>query len=344
MLRRTRPLIIALALGGSLALPAAAGQTAARPETARDGAAQQTAALPDQLGSIDLKRPAIVSADVVTLGDLFTGLSAEQAGTPIARSPKLGESVPVDAAWLGLLAQHYKVAWQPRSHLDGTVVEHQAIVIGVPEVQDAVTKLLDDESNGEKLEVTVDNPSLSIALPLDSDGRFGLEGLRRDDRSGRFTVTLVYPETGQPTIRMPISGRAVQLVEVPVLLRRVADNEIISSGDVGWETRRADRLGSNLLTDPKDIIGLSPKRSLRAGEPVRAGDLRPPVLVERNSLVTMRLKAANMVLTAQGRALDDGGQGSVVRVVNLKSNTIVQATVAEAGVVDVGGTAQAALN
>lgn len=336
MLRFTRPALLALAISCALAEPAIAQQT-----TAGQSRDPQTAALPEQPASIGLRRPAIVVGDVVTLGDLFTGLPTDQAGTPIARSPKLGESVPVDAAWLGRLARHYDVAWAPRSHLDGTVVKHDAIVIDAAQVQAEVTKLLEAQEGGARLDVAIDASGLAIPLPVESEGRFGLEGLRREARSGRFTVDLVYPATGAPAIRVPVSGRAVELVEVPVLSRRVRDNEVIGRNDIGWEMRRADRIAANMITDSAQLIGMSPRRNLRAGQPIRSGDLRAPVLVARNSLVTMRLQSANMVLTAQGRTLDDGSHGSVVRVINLKSNTIVQAVVADAGVVEVMAGGQA---
>ncbi len=332
MFRSIRTASLVLFLAGPLAawtpaLAAGSEQTAALGQPA----------LPSELplGSVQLRDPAVVSGAVVTLGDLFTGLPADQAETPIARAPQLGQSVPVDAAWLGRLAKHYEVDWQPRSHLDGTVVEHKAVVVGAGEVEVELARLFDDLAGGDDLEVSVDNRSLSVALPLESDGRFGLQDLRRDERSGRFTVTLVYPAEGQPSVSVPLSGRVVELVEVPVLLRRVGGDEIIRPADIGWEKRRADRLTGNLITDPSRIVGLSPKRGLRAGEPVRAADLQAPILVPRNSLVTLRLKADNMTLTAQGKALDEGSAGSVVRVVNLKSNTIVQAVVSAAGVVDV---------
>lgn len=311
---------------------------------ARDGAGQEALSLTGQLGPVRLKQPAPVSGDIVTLGDLFAGLSDEQAGTPIARAPQLGESVPLDAAWLGRVARHYQVEWQPRSHLDGTVVEREAVRIGAVEVEAELERLFAEQSDGKQLEIVIDNPALSVSLPVESGGRFGLEGLREDQRSGRFGVTLVYPADGSPTIRVPLSGRVVELVEVPVLLRRVGAGEIIAAGDVGWELRRGDRLSGNLMTDPGQMIGQSPKRSLRAGDPIRIGDLTMPILVQRNSLVTLRLRSTSMTLTAQGRALDEGGLGSVVRVVNLKSNTIVQATVTQAGVVDVGLDSYAAIN
>ncbi|HMA14754.1 MAG: flagella basal body P-ring formation protein FlgA [Bacteroidota bacterium] len=42
-----------------------------------------------------------------------------------------------------------------------------------------------------------------------------------------------------------------------------------------------------------------------------------------------------MQLTAQGRALENGAEGDVVRVMNTSSNTVVSAVVIDSGVVEV---------
>ena len=76
-------------------------------------------------------------------------------------------------------------------------------------------------------------------------------------------------------------------------------------------------------------------RSPRAGRPVRLGELRAPVLVARNSLVTIHLQSRWMRLTVQGRALEDGAIGQVIRVKNTKSNTVLHAEVAGPSVVAV---------
>ena len=51
-----------------------------------------------------------------------------------------------------------------------------------------------------------------------------------------------------------------------------------------------------------------------------------------------------MVLTVKGRALEDGAQGDVVRVMNVKSNSVVNALVIDAGSVVVTAPATASGN
>ena len=85
----------------------------------------------------------------------------------------------------------------------------------------------------------------------------------------------------------------------------------------------------------------SPRRPIRPDRPVRAADLREPVLVRKNSLVVLRLETERMVLTSQGRALQDGAGGQIIRVMNTKSNTIINGMVADRGVVRVAQSAGA---
>lgn len=122
---------------------------------------------------------------------------------------------------------------------------------------------------------------------------------------------------------------------MPVLRRRVRPGDIITADDIEWRTQRSDRIPPQALLDSSELVGLTPRRVLRAGEPVRAGSLRPPVLVAKNSLVTLRLATERMVLTAQGRALEDGGHKQVIRVINTQSKVIVSGIVTAEGAVTV---------
>ncbi len=57
--------------------------------------------------------------------------------------------------------------------------------------------------------------------------------------------------------------------------------------------------------------------------------------VAKNSLVTVHLVTANMTLTVQGRAMEDGSMGEAIRVMNTKSNSVITAVVRGPGEVEV---------
>jgi flagellar basal body P-ring formation protein FlgA len=103
-------------------------------------------------------------------------------------------------------------------------------------------------------------------------------------------------------------------------------------------------LQANTVTGEAELIGKTPRRGLRAGFPILASSVRRPILVAKGSLITMVLRAPKMLLTAQGKALDNGSDGDVIRINNTQSNKIVEAEVIGHGRVAVRTTSMIAMN
>jgi flagella basal body P-ring formation protein FlgA len=281
-----------------------------------------------------LKANVVVEGAVVHLGDLFDGLGASGA-TPVARAPAPGKRVAVDARWLSAVARAYAVPWQPSSQIDGSVIERASIVIETRRIEGAAIDALRQRGVAGKLSLVLDNPVARIHLPTDAEPSLLVAGLNHNPETGRFTAHLVAPAEGAPLARVTISGHAVELIEVPMLRRRMVPGEVIRDGDIAWRDVRADRIARNAVLDPANMVGKSPRRPVRAEAPVLGSDLRQPVLVPKNSLVTIRLQTARMVLTARGRAMEPGARGDVIRVVNTKSNQTISASVTGSGTVEV---------
>lgn len=90
------------------------------------------------------------------------------------------------------------------------------------------------------------------------------------------------------------------------------------------------------LTDPGEAIGMEAAVNLYAGRPIRPGDLRPPAIVERNALVTLRYQHRGLMIMTEGRALDRAAAGEALRVLNLGSRNTVTAVAVAPGLVIVG--------
>ncbi|MDH3473775.1 MAG: flagellar basal body P-ring formation chaperone FlgA, partial [Rhodospirillales bacterium] len=252
-----------------------------------------------------------------------------------------GRWVQLDARWLAALADGHGLDWQPASALDRVTVSRASQTLGPEAIEAALRDAFARRGLEGELEVLLDDPAASLRLPTRAEPSLAVAGLSLDPASGRFSAQIVAPAGPTPQARMTVTGRALVLAEVPVLSRRVAPGEVIGPGDLEWRSVPAERLAKNAVLDPANLLGKAPRRAIRPGEPVRATDLREPVLVAKNSLVTLRLETDRMVLTVQGRALEDGAAGQVVRVMNTKSNTVVNGVVVKAGTVRV---VQAALH
>ena len=82
---------------------------------------------------------------------------------------------------------------------------------------------------------------------------------------------------------------------------------------------------------PGDIIGKEARVALYAGRPIRPGDVGAPAVVERNQIIAIVYSQGGLVITTEGRALDRGGSGDAIRVMNLSSRTTITAILDDQG-------------
>src|SRR5215469_6877933 len=109
--------------------------------------------------------------------------------------------------------------------------------------------------------------------------------------------------------------------------------EVIADADLVEQTVAPARLRPGVVSDASALVGREARRLLHAGEPVRADDVRMPVLVVKGSTVTMTFTVPGIVLTATGRAMSDGGLGETVVVQNPASFRQVSCIVTGVGTV-----------
>lgn len=281
-----------------------------------------------------LKPHVIVDAPVVLLGDLFDG-AGDQGATAIARAPEPGKRVEVGARWLAAVARAYGLAWQPSSRFERTVVERASQVIDTRRIEAEMIDALARRGAAGRISLLFDQAGMRLDLPSTAEPTLAITAVNYDPSSGRFTALLVAPATGTPLAKATISGRAVTMAEIPVLRRRIEPGEVIRAEDIEWSSARADRVGRDIIIDAENLVGMGTRRPIRPGDPISASELRPPVVIAKNSLVTIRLETERMTLTVQGRAMEAGASGDVIRVMNTKSNKIINAAVVDSGTVRV---------
>jgi len=168
---------------------------------------------------------------------------------------------------------------------------------------------------------------LSLETPVEG-GVEAVAALTLDPRTGRFAALV-----DQQGRRLRVEGRAWTEVQVPVPNRRLAPGEVIGAADLSLVPMRPDQLGGRAVLEPAALVGMEVKRTLSPGRLVQAGSVGAPVVVGRNRPVTVEYRSGPLLLTAKGRALQDGGLGDLVRVQNLDSNRTLHAVVTGPGTV-----------
>jgi len=288
--------------------------------------------LPLAAAAAPLLKPAVTVRDpVIRLGDLFDDVG-ERAQVAVAAAPPPGRRMVLGAGWLAALAESQHIAWQPASRFDQAVVERASREIGADEISRRLIEALSEQTPTANTELKLDAPAPHLAVAAGDTAPLGVEGLSLDPRSGRFSASISVGDGGE---RLRVSGRLIRTAEVPVPARLLAAGETIAAGDVTTVTLRADRLGANTLLQASDLVGRAPRRPLRAGEPVHGADVEVPLVVRRGTLVTILLETPALRLSTEGKAMDDGGMGAVIRVANTRSSRVIDAVVAGPGTVSV---------
>lgn len=276
---------------------------------------------------IALQPNVTVTGNVVRLGDLFTD-SGASAGDAVAPAPALGTRVTYSAAWLGAVAREHHLDWAPSSDFSQSAVERASRAIGAEIIAQHLVAAMPTVAPGVDTEVRLDDPGFRLLVPAEMSDDLAVDGLTLDQRSGRFSAFVSAPPGAADAQRGRVTGRLVFDVEIAVPNRAIAVNEILGKGDVERVKLPRDRVAADTITDPAILVGKSARHLLRAGQPLRAGDVQEPLVIHKGDLVVIELRTAAMELSAQGKALEDGAMGATVRVTNTQSNRTIDTIVA----------------
>jgi flagellar basal body P-ring formation protein FlgA len=280
----------------------------------------------------ELRGDIIVNAPVIRLGDLFSE-AGPSANIAVAPAPAPGSKMTYDATWLGARAREQKLDWQSRSRYDQATVERASEVITTEAITAELKRELADQLPSGLVQLDLDNPSFRLFVPAGAPTNVVVDNLTYDARSGRLVAYVGASAEGVERVR--ISGRVYRMIELPVLTRPVSPGEAITNGDVETIAVHSDRLTQSFVMSTADLVGRTPRHSIRPGEPVRPSDIQIPILVHKGELVTVVLQTPTLTLTAQAKALDDGILGGAIHVANTRSGRVVDAIATSPGTVSV---------
>ncbi|MBI1248291.1 flagellar basal body P-ring formation protein FlgA [bacterium] len=140
-------------------------------------------------------------------------------------------------------------------------------------------------------------------------------------------------ETAKNTRQFP--GRRVveeQLPEVMTVahvVRNVRRGEVLRPEDVEMRELSVVRQESGYPSDIRQVIGKEVTRGIAADRPIGDDDLRQPVVVRRNEVVTVYAYAGNVVVRREMLALNDAGLNELVEVQPIEPTRFGRAREAE---------------
>ena len=273
----------------------------------------------------------VVTGIYVRLGDLFRN-AGPRADDVVVYAPKPGQQFVLDSHWLYRVARKFSLDWRPNSRLKRSIVRRDSQIIDRRDLEARLLEeLIDQEGMDHDNMVQIAGRGFRLHVPVDAATEVAVRQLAYDPRSRHFSAIVTAPPDHPESVTVRVSGRVYDVTRVPVLTAHKAANDVITANDLTWTPLRTDRMHRHIIVDADRLVGMAPLRALLPGRAIRTKDVRRPVLVAKGSLVTLIIRRPGMLLTARGKALEDGGRGSTIRINNIQSNQIVEATVTGAG-------------
>ena len=282
------------------------------------------------LAAAELHPAITVSHDVVTLGDLFDD-AGDAANVVIAQAPAPGLAGQLSVSRISLAARRNGVEWHNHAGLTHVVVARAGVQVPQADIAaaiaDAVAARSGTLNDATSLQVDFAQGLSGIQVADGAPRTVKVEQLAWNNRSGTFQAAVRAPAGDALAPLRRISGRAYPVRDVPVLSRDMSPGDVVKARDIEWVKLPATRVGRNIIGSETQLRGMSPRRPVRAGEPLRISDMEPPVVVKKGTQVDVIYKTGALTLTARGRALEDGAIGDIVRIMNTRSNRTIEGTV-----------------
>lgn len=262
--------------------------------------------------------------DQVTLGDVFDGVT-ENADYVLAPAPAAGKTLILTVNDLTRISDAFHLEWTPEDKLQRVTIRRSSHEIDNYDIQAALQQRLIEETNGQRFELVLTDPSVRIRLPDGAEKDVTVNTLSYDAVKGEFKAVVV--ATAAPQTKKEINGRIYAISQLPVLKDPLRQGDVISSSDIEYVDIRTNAISANMIVDANKLVGQTPRRGIAAMKPVMLGDVQAPLVVKKGDLVTMVLKSNIISLTAQGRAMENGAAGDTIRVMNTSSKQVLGATV-----------------
>ncbi len=276
--------------------------------------------------AVGIKENSIITSNVITLGDVFYDLPRGDDKV-LGNAPNPNKDMVLNARTLLRIAMAMDLPWRPASNSDKVTLRRAATVIEYDQIKETIYTALYEENIYGDYEINIPSQYHKIILPYDQPASMAITNLSLDASRKKFEVTIVAPSAENPIQQFNIKGQIQPVITVPVLSTNVQHGRTIQSRDIEYVKIKERAFSRDTIADASQIIGMTARRMIIAGRPIKQTDITATQIIKRGSLVMLSLNSGAMSLTTQVKALENGAKGDVIRVVNTLSNKTLQAIV-----------------
>lgn len=283
---------------------------------------------------VTLKTDSVIKEQYVRVGHIFEG-AGNYSSHPLAPAPEPGDKLVLNTKDLNRIVEAFDFQWAPMPERHQITLSSNATRIGSEQISYALQRSDLVNMVGHAFEISYDKGSAELIVNELIVPSVGIENIDYDPISERFSATIYAPATGKRLASKQVTGEAARIINLPLLSNRLKAGDVITKHDLMYVPKRAKDLKNNIIINPEDIIGMTPRRVIMPMSPITETDLTHPKMVKRNEQVTIELSRGALRLSAKGRALGDGAKGDTVDVMNLQSKRVIEAVVTGHGSVTI---------
>ncbi|HEX4949593.1 MAG TPA: flagellar basal body P-ring formation chaperone FlgA [Blastocatellia bacterium] len=148
-----------------------------------------------------------------------------------------------------------------------------------------------------------------------------------------FTVFIELWQEGRVVKRLTATAQVEAFAPVLVTAREIAANTRLRYESYRMEVKRLERPLSYYITDPERLRGTAVRRAMARGEAITTDVISAEIVVRPGDPVKIIGQSGALQLMVAGEARAAGRIGDRIQVKNLQSGALLQAIVADEGVV-----------
>ncbi len=274
-----------------------------------------------------------VTGEVIRLGQLVEGL--DQGGDiALFKAPAPGTRGTIRIARILAAAREYGITDFAAGGIQVVHISRPARTIKRADMAQAVNQALQQRGITSNLDIVLDEHVAPRLVDVARREPLRVMKVTRDPAAGRFEAHLALADD-QASETWSVTGAVLETREVVTLVNDVGRGETIKEKDLTIQRRPAAQVDKDALSAASDLLGMVPRRNLRAGESIRSADVARPILVEKNQLVSVTYASRGLTLSMRGRAQSNGALGENIRVQNPQSKRFAEGVVSGPGQVTI---------
>lgn len=273
-------------------------------------------------------RPVVnISEPMLRMGDLFEGLSESKANVVLGPAPQPGKEMVLTAATLMRVAQAQDLDWRPSTSAEQITIRRNATVISKDIVEKLINEKLFENGLTGSYKLSMVNTLADIVMPDSMPAQAEIASFKFNVQKDTFEAIIAAPSASNPAYQMNVSGSVDRIISLPVLKTSLKNGDIIGQSDIQYIDVLQKDVQRDYVLKAETLNGMTPRRMVMSGKPIRDLELENPQIVIRGAAVTLIYKSGPMTLSARGKSMQGGARGDIVRVINMNSNRSLEGVI-----------------